>query len=30
MYSTRYACRILTKLEFSRRILEIYSNIKFF
>jgi hypothetical protein len=29
MYSTRYACHILMRLEFSGPILEIYSNIKF-
>jgi hypothetical protein len=27
--STRYACQILTKLEFSQQIFEKYSNIKF-
>ena len=28
MYSTRYSCAILTKLEFSRQIFEKYSNTK--
>jgi hypothetical protein len=29
MYITRYSCRILKKLEFSRQIFEIYSSVKF-
>ena len=29
MYSTRYTCPILMKLEFSRQIFEKYCNIKF-
>ena len=29
MYSARYSCQILIKLEFSRRIFEKYSNVKF-
>jgi hypothetical protein len=29
MWSTRYSCQILTKLEFSRLVFEKYSNIKF-
>jgi len=29
MYSTRYSCQILMKLEFSPKIFEKYSNIKF-
>jgi len=29
MQSTHYSCRTLMKLEFSRQIFEIYSNIKF-
>jgi hypothetical protein len=29
MQSTRYACQVLTKLEFSQKIFEKYSNIKF-
>ena len=29
MYSTRYSCQILIKLEFSRQIFEKYSNVKF-
>jgi len=29
MYSARYSCQILMKLEFSQKIFEIYSNIKF-
>ena len=29
MYSTRYSCPIVMKLEFSRQILEKYSNINF-
>ena len=29
MYSTRYTCQVLTKLEFSRHIFEETSNIKF-
>jgi len=29
MYSTRYSCQILIKLEFSQHIFEIYSNVKF-
>jgi hypothetical protein len=29
MYSTRYSCQILIKLEFSRQIFEKYPNIKF-
>jgi hypothetical protein len=29
MWSTRYFCQILTKLEFYRQILEKYSSIKF-
>jgi len=29
MYSTRYSCPILIKLEFSRHIFEKYVNIKF-
>ena len=29
MYSTRYSCQILMKLEFSRQIFENYSNIEF-
>jgi hypothetical protein len=29
MYSTRYSCQILMKLEFSQHIFEIYSNDKF-
>jgi hypothetical protein len=28
MYSTRYFCQILTKIEFSRQVFEKYSNIK--
>jgi len=27
--STRFSCQMLMKIEFSRQILEIYSNIKF-
>jgi hypothetical protein len=29
MYSKRYFCQLLTKLEFSLQIFEIYPNIKF-
>jgi len=29
MYSARYSCQILMKLEFSQHIFEIYSNYKF-
>jgi hypothetical protein len=29
MYSTRYSCQILMKLEYSRQIFEKYCNIKF-
>jgi hypothetical protein len=29
IYSTRYSCLVLMKLEFSRRIFEKYSNMKF-
>jgi len=29
MYSTRYSCQILVKLEFSQQIFENYSNINF-
>jgi len=29
MQSTRYSCQILMKLDFSRQILEKYTNIKF-
>jgi hypothetical protein len=30
MYSASYSCRILVKLEFSRQIVEKYSNAKFY
>ena len=30
MYVTRYSCRILMKLEFSRQIFEKYANTKFY